>query len=706
MAGAPRLNKRSRHSNPDVLLSGVPEVPLDTFFTSLLPSASSDACAAVKAQLVDRNHLLNDTWSALNAENTSRKAPMNGLRCIFDAVVGVASDILDDVLGPRRNELFVRSDDPRLSDYLPHAEFQLVDHDEKDEPAWFSTVIPWRVDGDAYDPTSNHDTLIWNCHDILREDARRRFTFGITMDADEMRIWFFSRTHNVVSTPFNATREPDTLIRLFIAIAFATPEQLGYDTTMSYVIDDFGSVQFKLALNGTTYITKQLLSDNRSDSICGRGTRVWDAYREDDPDRISVAIKDLWTSLNAVPEGTQLLDLHTGLRALSDPETSRPPGDYFLTVVSHGFVQTTDGVDDHTVDVMLRGHSFQVASADHSPRKHYRIVFKEVGVPLDRLRSMSEIFQALADATRALSLLHRLGFAHRDVSAGNILLYDGMGKLTDLEYVESLEKLASNPGLPCIGTPEYTSYEVATDSYTWEPSPGTIPVVEKTLHAGEVPMPPFRFNPLHDLESTLWIALWAVLYHRRQDQVHAQLLQKYFPERPSGQGTATITRMVALKSGFPRPPHDDSSASTIGILNLVRMRLLEQYLAFEQDFSHEYAALDPLPTLDSPLQVAQDIIAHYEEAALLSQHASSATAVKRKADGDLPREKSHSVPSSLSPGTLSEKHESATKKSSSPNKTSRSSSRKTRSAGLHASRRSSRIAARKKKAPGGLVHSN
>ncbi|KAJ6511323.1 hypothetical protein C8R47DRAFT_730606 [Mycena vitilis] len=699
MAGAPRLNRRSRHSNPDVLLSGVPEVPLDTFFTSLLPSISSDACAAVKAQLVNRNHLLNDTWSSLHTENTSRKAPLNGVRCILDAVVGVASDVLDDVLGPRRNELFVRPDDPKLSDYLPHAELKLVDHDEKDGPAWFSTVIPWRVDADAYDPTSNHDTIIWNCHDILREDPRRRFTFGVTMDADEMRIWFFSRTHNVVSTPFDATGEPDILIRLFIAIAFATPEQLGYDTTMSHVIGESGSVQFKLALNGTTYITKRLLSDNRSDSICGRGTRVWEAYREDDPDRISVAIKDLWTSLNVVPEGTQLLDLHTQLRALSDPETSRPPGDYFLTVVSHGFVQTTDGVDDHTVDVMLRGHSFQVASADHSARKHYRIVFKEVGVPLDRLRSMSEIFQALADATRALALLHRLGFAHRDVSAGNILLYDGMGKLTDLEYVESLEKLASNPSLPCIGTPEYASYEVTTDRYAWAPSPATIPVVEKTRDLDEVAMPPFRFNPLHDLESTLWIAVWAVLYHRRQDEFHGQVLKKYFPERASSQGTGSVSRMVALKSGFPHSPPDATSASAMTILNLVRTRLMEQYLAFEQNFSPNFDALHPLPAPDTPLQVAQDFTTRYEEAGLLFKRASSATAIKRKADGDLPREKSHSLPPSFSP-VRSEKHTSANANSTSTNKTSGSSSRKVRSAGPHASRRSSRIAARKKKASG------
>ncbi|KAJ7164934.1 hypothetical protein C8R46DRAFT_845422, partial [Mycena filopes] len=276
--------------------------------------------------------------------------------------------------------------------------------------------------------------LIWNCHDVLREDARRRFTFGITLDADELRLWFFSRTHNIVSEPLKFISDPDALVRLFLAIALASPEQLGYDTTMSYFLDDSGTVQFKLSLNDAVHVTKRLLSDNRSDVICGRATRVWEAYREDDPDRTPVVIKDLWTSLDSAEEGAQLLDLHAQLKALEAPGTPRPPSDYFLTVVAHGFVQTADGVDDHTVDVMLRGHAFKVASANHNARKHYRIVFSELGVPLQQLQGLSDVFQALADATRALSLLHRLGFVHRDVSAGNILLFNGKGKLTDLEY--------------------------------------------------------------------------------------------------------------------------------------------------------------------------------------------------------------------------------------------------------------------------------
>ncbi|KAJ7291201.1 hypothetical protein C8J57DRAFT_1491705 [Mycena rebaudengoi] len=93
---------------------------------------------------------------------------------------------------------------------------------------------------------------------------------------------------------------------------------------MSYSIDGVGKVHYTLVLNDVRYIAKKLLLDNRSEDICGRATRVWEAYREDDLDRVSV-IKDLWTSVGVVQEGSQLLELHGRLRALADPGTPQHP---------------------------------------------------------------------------------------------------------------------------------------------------------------------------------------------------------------------------------------------------------------------------------------------------------------------------------------------------------------------------------------------
>ncbi|KAJ7288556.1 hypothetical protein C8J57DRAFT_1214678 [Mycena rebaudengoi] len=236
--------------------------------------------------------------------------------------------------------------------------------DLTDGQPWFSTAIPWRRDVDR-DPDTRH--LIRHCENILSKDRRRRFTFGITVDIaeddditqvdpTELRIWFFSRTHDRVSEPLNVVADTDILIRLLLSIAFATPEQLGYDSSMVSFLDGGGKVQYKLTLDDTVYVTKKLLSDNRSDTVC-----------------------------DAVQESTQLLELHDRLRTLKDPGTPHSPADFFLTVLAHGFVKTVDGADDDMVGIMMRGQILPVESANHPPRKHYRVVFKELGTPVDRL---------------------------------------------------------------------------------------------------------------------------------------------------------------------------------------------------------------------------------------------------------------------------------------------------------------------------------
>jgi hypothetical protein len=79
---------------------------------------------------------------------------MKALQSIFDAVVGVATDMFADVLGPRQTELDISSCELSISEYLPHAEFRLMSQAGNNERPWFSTVIPWRLDTDAYDPKS------------------------------------------------------------------------------------------------------------------------------------------------------------------------------------------------------------------------------------------------------------------------------------------------------------------------------------------------------------------------------------------------------------------------------------------------------------------------------------------------------------------------------------------------------------------------
>ena len=54
----------------------------------------------------------------------------------------------------------------------------------------------------------------------------------------------------------------------------------------------------------------------------------------------------------------------------------------------------------------------------------------------------------------ALNALHACGWVHRDVSAGNVLIHDGVGKLADFEFA----KAESDKGTHCVRTVRDTFY--------------------------------------------------------------------------------------------------------------------------------------------------------------------------------------------------------------------------------------------------------
>lgn len=49
----------------------------------------------------------------------------------------------------------------------------------------------------------NREKIIRNGQHIMENDPRRRFTFGVTIENTSTRLWYFSRSHIMVTEPFN-----------------------------------------------------------------------------------------------------------------------------------------------------------------------------------------------------------------------------------------------------------------------------------------------------------------------------------------------------------------------------------------------------------------------------------------------------------------------------------------------------------------------
>ncbi|KJA23921.1 hypothetical protein HYPSUDRAFT_86460 [Hypholoma sublateritium FD-334 SS-4] len=326
--------------------------------------------------------------------------------------------------------------------------------------------------------------------------------------------------------------------------------------TMQCEIDVFGiSSPGKQPVIKQYRTTGSILS-NEAFIIRSRATRVYAAYEISDASKTQVVIKDSWVDATRHLEGDILQDI---LQDVSAEEKA-----LFLTVLIHGIVQS-GGVNDSTEEVMIRGdrkviigsvrnrqtgnhiysanlfnlikrfnvqesrrplgkHRVKLAATnvstsylpqaargpyvDHAAKIHYRIVFQEKGTSLHHhsfnreIEMRSILIPVLYDTIKALGVMWRKGYVHRDISDGNILLYGGRARLVDLEFAK---KYGTGPSSP-----------VRTGNYNFIATGITLSAEGSILH-----------NPLHDLESVWWLGVWALYCHHTLTNLHMPVVQEH-----------------------------------------------------------------------------------------------------------------------------------------------------------------------------------
>jgi Fungal protein kinase len=177
--------------------------------------------------------------------------------------------------------------------------------------------------------------------------------------------------------------------------------------------------------------TTKILSSYGAKSLRGRGTRIFEVVEIDgngDPNGSPVVLKDTWVDSDRTREGNIL----TSLRESTSGEDRELFEKYFLTTICHGDVWTEFNLLDDTANALMCGLNlsdhdslFKLQRKPFIPnyeppsgsaglratsrvqarhlhlryahKTHYRIIFKEKGITIDRMRSLPDVMTVLSE---------------------------------------------------------------------------------------------------------------------------------------------------------------------------------------------------------------------------------------------------------------------------------------------------------------------
>ncbi|KAI1784352.1 hypothetical protein LXA43DRAFT_1186478 [Ganoderma leucocontextum] len=441
---------------------------------------------------------------------------------------------------------------------------------EKDKafPAvdWFNIDLPMEcksdeTDQDAFDETApngeptadkrqNALGQALSYVELIVKRQHRMFVFMLFFLGDSVRIARFDRSGVFVTRKFNYKVHGDILVDFLYRYSRLSDAERGYDPTVTRILPatplynamrertenkkpgdsrDYVRELFQKSLNAEwpwwkvevhahaplgktrkqqshTAIRKFAVGmpHFQAPGVAGRGTRGYVALPLRDDDTIAkdaefVYLKDAWRVDHAGidKEGVTL-------EFLNDKGVQ-----YVPTLLCHGDLPGQVTVSQ---DHWRRFHPDE----EKLPLKkhtHYRLVVKEVGLPLEDFRgSSAQLCRALFFCLQAHARAFKAGIIHRDISAGNMLLYRGDdGKLYGLLNDWELSKKVDH-GPPEGRQPDRTG--------TWQ-----------YMSAHALNDPSRRIVIQDELESFFHVLLYYAirfLPHNLGDQNVGQFLHDYF----------------------------------------------------------------------------------------------------------------------------------------------------------------------------------
>ncbi|CAE7175721.1 unnamed protein product [Rhizoctonia solani] len=540
----------------------VPEVSLDSLINSVLPIVQPGDLDLVCKTLISNSSIQDSDdilgWNCWPHDPTTQDHAPVVLK-LFESIVHSVVDSVSRIFVLDMNFKPAQQDTPvgsRHNSSRPDG-FFYVGRPKRgsNKVNWTDIVMPMELKNadNKRSRVDNYDKVIWSMHHVMRNDARRRFVHGLTCEDTKARLWYHDRCDIVASEEFDINREG-------MEAACYDP-----DVELLPVHDPESKPKYNITVynsdtgQATVYRTVEAISLSGANRMSGPGTRVWKVRKVVDGHVVGpeYALKDAWVREDRVAE-------HVHLKAIREAQ----PGyaQHLLTPVDYGFGSFSLAACDNTHRTLRRTelvptrkilltypsyvgneslvvlyalrHGVETRDRSNSSRRnhyfypsrhpcqHYRIVFEEIGQPVHDLRKFTDIFTAIQGGWEGLYAMHLCGYVHRDVSSGNILLVPASGQLgergviMDLEYAKKIDA-TSAPHDEATGTTPFMATEVQqvqhvrlgklwADREIAERLARSNPLDWEPRH--QEPLPAFRYNALHDMESMWWLCIWMLFY--------------------------------------------------------------------------------------------------------------------------------------------------------------------------------------------------
>ncbi|KAI5116303.1 hypothetical protein M0805_004644, partial [Coniferiporia weirii] len=489
----------------------IPEIDSRFFLENILPPLRDGFNPTdIVNSLGEDGDIINGYWKSFgkqpkNRDVTHESLVLDQLASLFDTIVQAAnkkSHTHGQTLTLRINPNPTPSEKEGAN--RPGG-YMILKDAEGTNASWYDFGLTMEVKkfdqgGLRYD---NVGKQVFNMQYLMSLDPCRRSAFGITIENYNMRLWFCSRSVVLVSRSFNFRTAHETLVRVFLSFAFASKTELGWDPTVSVTIEKDIRI-YHFMVKDRVSKSVEVLSDKGADAVIGQATRTFIVKGEHG--NLAV-LKDVWIDDDRDPEHTIHSNILSDVEEKFGKDVRKRVSKYLLTPIVADFVKVDNQID-HTTKVLMRGstpsleNTFDLLTVEpvfgaarssteslqtSEPiayevmrgsgkrlhhRVHYRIVFREIGVPLHQVSKLSDVFTVLGDVSEALEYIHRSGWVHRDISAGNVYSYVNgrgwlRGLLGDLEYAKRAGTDAKTEAR--IGTKAFMAVEVKSQTYKFEP---------------------------------------------------------------------------------------------------------------------------------------------------------------------------------------------------------------------------------------------